>query len=94
MRASCLGGDRNDGGVRMCKTLALLLIVLAGLVSASGPEGAGASGQPAVPMPTPAVTVQVLRTVEPSPTPATCTPLPAGMTLSIKPVSLSHMGAG
>ncbi len=92
MRASCRGGERNDGGVRMSKPLGLLLIVLAGLVSACRPGGAGASGQPAaVPMPSPAVTVQVLRTVEPSPTPAPCTPLPAGMSLSVKPLSPTYV---
>ncbi len=92
MRASCRGCERNVGGVRMSKPLALLIIVLAGLVSACGPEGAGASAQPsAVPMPTVAVTKQTVTAPEPTPTPATCTPLPAGMTMSVKPVSATSV---
>jgi hypothetical protein len=92
MYSSCLGGNQDDGGVRMSKLLGLLLIVFAGLVSACRPEGAGAGGQPsAVPMPTVAVTVQIVTAPEPTPTPATCTSLPAGMTLSVKPVSATSV---
>ncbi len=86
MCCSCLRGGRNIRDVPMSKPLALLLIILAGLASACRPEGAGAIAQPSA-VPTPAVTVQVVTTAEPTPTPATCTSLPAGMTLSVKPLS-------
>ncbi len=74
--------------VRMSKLLALLLIVLAGLISACHVERAGSGGQPsAAPMPSPVVTVQTVAAPEPTPTPAACTSSPGGMTISVKPLS-------
>ena len=40
-----------------------------------------------MPQPTPAITRVVQETVEPSPTPPVCTPLPDGMTLMVEPIS-------
>ena len=75
--------------MHMNKQLSLVLFLLTFLLPACSLQSAGAGKQQlATPMQTVAVTVEVVPPdLYPSPTPVICTPMPAGMTLSVEPIS-------
>jgi hypothetical protein len=71
----------------MNKLLNLALLSLACLLSACGLQAAGTGRQQTItPVQTVEVTIEIVPPY-PSPTPVVCTPMPAGMTLSVEPFS-------